>query len=278
MNQNHQLLIIGGPNAGKTHFVGQLYKRLQTKRSSFRMVTPPTELNVIKEVLDRLSKGLAGQHTDSSFNEEIHFVVANDTGEIGLTFPDYGGEQIKGIVRDRLVSSRWQDLIDQADEWLLFVRPDEIQPLEDITTRTLADIEDLRRRATAAHQAGELTEPSFYVELLQILLHVKGKSVLKSVKLPRLTVALSCWDTLELPKTGIKPAAELYERLPFLANFLEAAWEPENWRVLGLSSLGKTLSGDVPDLDFVDAGPAAAGYVVLPSGEHHRDLTLLITF
>jgi GTPase SAR1 family protein len=283
MSQPYQLLIIGGPNAGKTHFVGQLYNRLFSnrqpgKRSAYHMVTPPTDLSAIKAVIDRLARGLAGLHTESGLNEEISFVVANEQRQIALTFPDYGGEQVRDLVRDRLVSSRWQELIAQSDEWLLLIRLDGISPIEDITTRGFADLEDLRRRAAKARDEGALTAPAFYIELLQMLLFIKGRSVVTPVSQPRLTVALSCWDTLALPAEGVEPLAELRQRLPLLAGFLEAAWSPGNWRVCGLSSLGQSLDPEVANDDFVDNGPENAGYVVLSAGEHTPDLTQLITF
>jgi GTPase SAR1 family protein len=281
MSQPYQLLIIGGPNAGKTHFVGQLYNRLFSNRqpgkgSAYRMVTPPADLSAIKAVIDRLACGLSGLHTESGLNEEISFVVANEQRQVTLTFPDYGGEQVRDLVRDRLVSSRWQELIAQSDEWLLLIRPDEIQSLEDITTRGFADLADLRRRAAKARDEATLTPPAFYVELLQMLLFIKGRSVVAPVSQPRLTVALSCWDTLDLPSDGVKPPVELRQRLALLASFLEATWQPGSWRVCGLSSLGQTLSSDVANEDFVDNGPENAGYVVLPSGEYTPDLTQLI--
>jgi GTPase SAR1 family protein len=278
MNQSQQLLIIGGPNVGKTHFIGQLYNRLVAKRSTFHMVTAPADLTVIKAVIDRLAQGLAGEHTQSGLNEEIHFVVANNQAQIALTFPDYAGEQVRGLVRDRLVSSRWYELIIQSSEWLLLIRPDEIQPLEDITTRGFANVEDLQARAAKFQQEAQLTAPSFYIELLQMMLFIKGKSVIEPISEPRLTVALSCWDTLKLPVSGVTPIAEMQERLPFLAAFLETVWNPTSWRVCGLSSLGRTLDTKLPDEDFVDEGPDTMGYVVLPSGKHDSDLTRLITF
>jgi hypothetical protein len=278
MSQSHQLLIIGGPNVGKTHFVGQLYNRLVAKASAYRMVTPPADLSVIKAIIDRLALGLAGEHTQRGLNEEINFTVARDQTEIALAFPDYAGEQVRDLVRERLVPSRWRELVAQSDEWLLLIRPEDILPLEDITTRGFADLDDLRRRAAQAQADAELTPPAFYVELLQLLLHVKGKSAVVPVAAPRLTVALSCWDRLDAPAADRAPLAELRTRLPFLADFLAAVWAPGSWRVLGLSSLGRTLDPVVPDEDFVDDGPAAAGYVVLPTGEHHPDLTQLITF
>lgn len=282
MSQPHQLLIIGGPNAGKTHFVGQLYNRLFAHRAAgspgaYRMVTPPADLSAIKAILDRLARGLAGLHTEAGLNAEINFVIANEHRQTALTFPDYGGEQVRDLVRDRLVSRRWQELVAQSDEWLLLVRLDEILPLEDITTRGFADLDDLRRRAIKAREEAVLSVPAFYVELLQMLLFMKGRSAVAPVIYPRLTIALSCWDLLELPAQS-KPLVELRERLPLLANFLEAAWQASSWRVCGLSSLGRSLDPEVPNEEFVDEGPENAGYVVLPSGESTPDLTRLIAF
>ncbi|MGI4736266.1 MAG: hypothetical protein ACRYG7_13905 [Janthinobacterium lividum] len=92
MSQPHQLLIIGGPNAGKTHFVGQLYNRLFAHRAggssgAYRMVTPPADLSAIKAILDRLARGLAGLHTEAGLNAEINFVVADEHRQTALTFP-----------------------------------------------------------------------------------------------------------------------------------------------------------------------------------------------
>ncbi|MDO7877735.1 hypothetical protein Q5H93_23565 [Hymenobacter sp. ASUV-10] len=278
MSQSHHLLIIGGPNAGKTHFVGQLYHRLDAGESAYRMVTAPADLTVIKAIIDRLVQGRAGGHTESGLNKEINFVVANAHTQIALAFPDYGGEQVRGLVSDRLVSSRWHELITQADEWLLLIRPDGIPELEDITTRGFANLEDLKARTAQAQSKAELTEPGFYIELLQMMLFVKGQSPLTPVRTPRLTVALSCWDTLGLASEGVEPLAELRQRLPFVATFLETVWAPGNWRVCGLSSLGRTLYPDKSDDEFMTNGPETAGYVVLPSGAHDADLTQLITF
>ncbi|QKG51827.1 hypothetical protein [Hymenobacter sp. BRD67] len=251
---------------------------MATGLSRYRTVTAPADLTVIQAVIDRLAGGLAGAHTESGLNEEISFVVADGQTTIELIFPDYAGEQVRSLVSDRLISSRWQELITQSDEWLLLIRPDMIPTLEDITTRGLAYVEDLQVRLGKVQQEAELTAPGFFIELLQMMLYVKGKSALAPISEPRLTVALSCWDTLGLATSGVVPAVELKQRLPFLAAFLETIWAPDNWRVCGLSSLGRSLDATNPDEDFVDDGPEAAGYVVLPSGEHDPDLTQLIAF
>jgi hypothetical protein len=277
MSHTHNLLLIGGSNVGKTHFVAQLYRRLVNPGGRYRMVTPPADLTLIQAVLERLASGRAGDHTPRGVNEEIQFVVADQQATIELTFPDYAGEQVQFLVTDRLVSRRWQELVAASGEWLLFIRLDTIPPLEDVTSRGLAYIDDMKARPQPDQHTSELSMPAFVVELLQMLLHLKSVAVLSPVAAPRLTVALSCWDRLGLA-AGTKPTDELRRRLPLVYAFLEAGWQPANWRVCGLSALGQDLDANTPDEAYADAGPENAGFIVLPSGEKTPDLTHLIRF
>lgn len=276
----HQLLILGGPHVGKTHYIGQLYLRLthrvSAKNHALQMAVQPSDLTAINHIIQRLREGRSAEHTPSGFNEEISFTVTDRHGHhIALTFPDYAGEQVRRIVSQYLISPRWQELITQSDEWLLFIRPDEIKPLEDITNRLRSHLIEQRPRAKEALAKGELSDAAFYIELLQMLRYVKGQSALAAVRQPRLTVALTCWD--KLPDVAImpRPADQLRNCLPFLANFLAVAWEPAALRILGLSSTETTLDPVTPNEDFVD-GPEQKGYVVLADGSHSRDLTLLV--
>jgi hypothetical protein len=62
-----------------------------------------------------------------------------------------------------------------------------------------------------------------------------------------------------------------------VAAFAESNWRPDALKVMGLSALERSLSEDEVDEAFVDQGPEAFGYVVLPNGRHDSDLTLAIT-
>ncbi|WBO83302.1 TRAFAC clade GTPase domain-containing protein [Hymenobacter yonginensis] len=277
---SHQLLILGGPHVGKTHYVGQLYLRLTDRRRApqyaLQMAAPPTDLTAINHIIERLREGRSAGHTPSGFNEEISFTVTNLQGqEVALTFPDYAGEQVQRIVNQYLISPRWQELITQADEWLLFIRPDEVKSLEDVTNRSRSHLIEQRPRAKEALANGELSDPAFYIELLQMLRYVRGQSALILARQPRLTVALTCWDTLPNVADAPRPADQLRSCLPFLADFLAATWEPNALRILGVSSTETTLDPDMPNEDFVD-GPEQKGYVVLADGTHSPDLTLLV--
>jgi GTPase SAR1 family protein len=277
---SYQLLILGGPHVGKTHYVGQLYLRLTDRQRApqyaLQMAAPPTDLTAINHIIERLREGRSAEHTPSGFNEEISFTVTNRQGqEVVLTFPDYAGEQVQRIVSQYQIPPRWQEMITHADEWLLFIRPDEIKPIEDVTNRSRSHLIEQRPRAKAALAKGELSDPAFYIELLQMLRYTRGQSALVPALKPRLTVALTCWDTLPNIVTAPRPTDQLRSYLPFLADFLAATWEPAALRILGLSSTEITLDPNTPNEDFVD-GPEQKGYVVLADGTHSPDLTLLI--
>ena len=42
----NKILIIGGPNAGKTHFGGQLYGRLNMRTEHYRITSLPEDLTI----------------------------------------------------------------------------------------------------------------------------------------------------------------------------------------------------------------------------------------
>ena len=66
-NSNNNILIIGGPNVGKTHFGGQLYGRLNSRQFNYKIAqnNRPTDLTIFQDVLDKLSEGMRAGHTRS---------------------------------------------------------------------------------------------------------------------------------------------------------------------------------------------------------------------
>lgn len=269
-------LIIGGPNAGKTHFGGQLYGRLQTKAGLYKITSPPENLMVFKEVLENLNEGKSAGHTNVSAHELLEIQVEDTNGVKSVfSFPDYGGEQVKSIVNDRRINRIWKNQIEKSNSWMLFIRLDEIPPLEDVVNRGLPQQEVLVKR----NNSGEpmlLSSSAFYVELLQMLLYVKKVAPDQFKSFPNLTIVLSCWDLIEERATGKFPSVVLKDKLPALYSFLETTWKSDVFRVIGLSSTGKTLSDKEPDMDFVKKGPEKFGFIITENGEKQQDLTLSI--
>jgi Double-GTPase 1 len=272
----NNVLIIGGPNAGKTHFGGQLYGRLNSRLFSYKIAphNRPDDLTIFQDVLDKLSEGKRAAHTEASANRTIELRIDNENGsKVVFAFPDYAGEQVKFIVENRKLNEIWKQYIATSSSWMLFVRLDEIQPIEDIINRGIPSPEEIQKRKENTPPV-KITDAAHFVELLQMLLYIKQIPTLNKVNKPNLTVLLSCWDLLGLP-LGTLPADVLMERLPLLYHFVKNTWAENSLSIIGLSSTEKTLT-DEADEEYIERTPIDFGYIISSKGEEQKDLTISI--
>lgn len=271
------ILIIGGPNAGKTHFGGQLYGRLSTRTEHYRITSPPDDLTIFHEVLDNLNEGKSSGHTHVTSHQTLELEIEDNAGiKSVFSFPDYGGEQIRAIVNDRRVNKIWKEQIDKSNSWMLFIRLDEIKAIEDVVNRGLPD-QDILKNRNEKSEPMSLSDTAFYTELLQILLFVKKVGIKQRITNPKLTLVLSCWDLLPDEDQVKLPREVLKEKLPGLFSFINGTWTDEAYRIIGLSSIEKSLSNNDSDLEFVKKGPENFGYMITESGEKEIDLTRTIS-
>lgn len=275
--EKNTILIIGGPNAGKTHFGGQLFGRLNAKTERYKITSLPDDLTIFKEVLDNLNDGKASGHTNVASHKRLMLEIQSDTGQKSeFSFPDYGGEQINTIVNTRRVDKTWAEQIGKSDAWMLFIRVDELEVLEDVVNRGLPQFEVVKSRSEKASKM-IISNTAFYVELLQILLYVKKIGTKKKIESPRLIVALSCWDKLPKAEQEKQPIQVFKDKLPGLVNYIQETWKDDAFSTIGLSSVGKDLSKDESDIEFIKKGPENFGFIVTPDGKKELDLTLTIS-
>ena len=268
------VVVLGGPAAGKTHYAGQFLGRLRNHREGILRVRPGGEddLHKFEEVLACLEEGRAAGHTPATTWTGMKCQLQSRGGnEISLEWPDYAGERLAAIVDNRELTAEWQASISAARAWLLFIRLSTLGLHEDLLTRppdpipkqVAVDARDLDGTAW--------DDRARYVEMLQILLFAAGRSTSKPVVFPRLAVVFSCWDELDEKGT---PEQTLRNRLPLLHAFIRSTWADSAWSAWGLSSLGRALSQDSRDADFVKSGPENFGYVIPPGAtDKERDLT-----
>ncbi len=273
----NKILIIGGPNAGKTHFGGQLYGRLSARTEYFKITSPPEDITIFQEVLDNLNEGKSSGHTNVNAHKTLELEIEDNIGSRSVfSFPDYGGEQIRAIVNDRRVNKIWKEQIDRCNLWMLFIRPDEVVQIEDVVNRGLPDQEVLKKRNEKSDPM-TLSDSAFYVELLQILLYIKKVGIRQKISVPKLTVVLSCWDLLSIEDQKKLPQDILQNKLPGLFDFINATWADDAYYVIGLSSIEKSLSNKDSDQEFVKKGPENFGYIITQAGKKENDLTFTIS-
>jgi len=263
------VLIIGESDVGKTHYGGQLLKRLMREDGEIRMDGAATNLQPFEDVIARLDAGLPAEHTAGAVYDESRWPVLDVTNgrKADLIWPDYAGEQIRNMTTDRRVPHAWLDRIAASTAWLLLIRLQKIRADDDVFSRPLPWVQ----QSAPQRQEDGLSDQARLVELMQILAYIRTTSAAQQPVPPRLVVLLTCWDEMESPR---QPDDELRLRLPLLADFLTCHWDDA--LVLGLSSLGRALDKEEPDQEYIAQGSEQFGYVVLQDGNHSPDLTLPI--
>lgn len=268
---NKSILIIGGPNSGKTHFGGQLYLRFRCDEYNYKILTPPEDLTIFEEVVNCLYDGRSAKHTNSESHKNLSLeIIDHKENTISISFPDYGGEQIRQVVNNRQINDLWQNQIENSNNWMLFIRLDEIPEIEDIVNRPLPEKVETKNNANSTFK---ISDNAFYVELLQMFLFTKNVSTKQDIELPKLMIILSCWDLLKTKET---PSEVLKKRLPLFYEYVVNLWDENCLQIMGLSSTEKTLSNKKSDDAYLNSSPEKFGYIVLPDGKKEKDLTLLI--
>lgn len=265
-----EIVLLGGPNSGKTHYAGQLYGRLKRKPGALELRGTPADLSALEEVLHCLENGHAAEHTSTGTWTDVLLPLKDSRGKmLDLRWPDYGGEQLQMIFTERQVNETWRSELRQAEGWLLLIR------LRKETTYPDA-LEELTKRAAGGNgtpaRTGDWDANARWVELLQILLHVAGVGTVSRRDQPRLAVLLSCYD--EVAVEGRRPSQVLTQHLPLVATFIDSLWEPNAVSVWGLSALGCLLEKDSDDENFINQGPEQQGWIISPEGQQHSDLSL----
>ena len=279
------ILMVGEHDVGKTHYGGQLLKRLMNSDGHLRMDGAADNLEPFEMVMDSLNEGRLADHTPTtSYSESVWPIIDSEKRKAHLVWPDYGGEQIREIIEKRRVSNAWRSRITQSRAWILLIRPQKIRIDNDIFSRPLASLKrnTTKHRETNRKQetpgAGEigLSDQARLIELLQILVQTRLTGDGGSGESPRLLILLTCWDEVEGDgtETEIRPVEILRQRLPMFLDFVLSNWG--NPLIFGLSALGRRLDKTEPDRDYVSHGSEHFGYVVLENGTHCEDLTLPI--
>jgi hypothetical protein len=267
------ILVIGKPHSSKTVFIAQLYSKLQKRKSKLSLYKPVDDLSAISTAREALANGEEPQATNTERSVNLFLPIQFGEQKIDLIYPDYGGEQINTILATREISDKWLNAIKGSDNWIFFIRLNNISRELDISKITVTT-EHLEEAAQVAEVPFSITDQSAFIELLQIFLHSKEHDYhYKNTKV-KLTIVLTCWDELE---TEEKPRDVLQNNLPLLLGFIESNWSHDMFKIIGLSAQGFPLDNNVNKEKYQIEGAENFGYLILENGEKRNDITELVS-
>ncbi len=265
------ILLIGKPHSGKTTFLGQLYARVDANNSALKLYKAVENLTPIIEATRALAKGEEVKPTPTDKSTVICLPLQIGGDKIDLDCPDYGGEQVNHIIENREVDSKWADAIKQSENWILLINPSDLTTSYDLSNKTIKP--EVLEYGNGNSEEYSVSDQSYFIELLQILLHTKGQDSHFRNASTKLSVVLTCWDELN---TTAAPREELKKCLPLLLNFIETNWIEIQVNILGLSSLGLSLKEPENKTKYKESGSENFGYMLKSDGEKSNDITQLI--
>lgn len=271
-NVTPRLLVLGGPDSGKSTYRAQLYQRIEHQPGALRLRASVDDRTAIEKDVERLTQGLQPLHTNVNTYQITTFAVQDRADRpLVLEFADYDGEQVRKMSESNSMPLAWVERAQQAESWMYFLRIDPVRPERNFMTDPVGTAVRTEPAAAPPVTMGESAEVNA-IETLQRLLFTRGASLRHPLSSPRLAVLLSCWDELTDEGT-LLPATVLERRAPLLYRFVTANWLPSELHVWGLSSTERRLPEKDPDKAFAREGPAHFGFIVREDGTHEPDLT-----
>lgn len=267
------ILLIGKPHSSKTVFLSQFYSRLQKNKSNLKLYKPVDDLTPISAAREALAFGEEPQTTPAEKSAKFYLPIQLAEKQVDLRCPEYGGEQVLSIVENRELNKEWADSIKESNSWVLFIRLNNINRPLDISDVTFSEQHQKKQQNPILETDNKISDQSFFIELLQILLHSKGNDYHILNNKLKLTIVLTCWDEMN---TRERPYDVLKSKLPLLLNFVESNWNKDYLNIIGLSAQGFALDTPENKEMYQIDGPEEFGYLVFSDGRKTNDITQLI--
>lgn len=275
---SRSIILLGGPDSGKTNYIGRLWRALDAGTGALHAAEQPEDINFVLEIADHLFEGgfaPRSEHSDERRDFEVVVAAAKNGPRSRVVVPDISGELWRNAVIDNEIASDWMNELRQADAALLFVRVDsdqDVRPLDWVTSRKMLE------RLGGEEDQGLPTQVMLceLIRFLEVSLAAREDG-----RIPRLSVVVTAWDRVDAGKFDQGPVAYLEREYPLVAGRL-ADLEDLDVQVFGLSIVGGDLKHD-PDYRqaFLEAGLDGQGWVAVRDGDGWRkdpDVTLPIAW
>lgn len=255
------VILLGGPDSGKTNYVGRVWPALDAKTGSLVAATQPQDIGFVLDTAEHLFQGHFAprtEHAEDRRDFEVIVRPAEGGEETAIVIPDISGELWRKAVIDSEIAQDWMDELRRAEGALLFVRVGSdqlVRPLDWVTSRKLLSMlgqdEDRSKLPTQVM----LCELIRYLELTLATRPGGGK--------PRLSVVVSAWDRVDQATFDRGPSAYLATEYPLLGGRLDDC-EALDVQTFGLSVVGGDLKDDPQFRDrFLDGGLDQHGWVAV---------------
>lgn len=267
------LILVGGPDTGKTNFLGRLWFALNSQKFLLVPETPPDDIKYVEDIGQHLLQGRFAARTDKEeAKREFNInVKSKDTDSLAkLNIPDVSGEMWKKAVDSLEIPRKWMSLIENSDGALLFVRVLSdliVQPMDWVTSKDLLSngfVED----------SYELPTQISLLELLRFLEENLGNKI--DLR-PKVAIIVSAWDLVNAEDATRGPAHYLEQQFPLFAGRLKDITKLDV-KIFGLSIFGGDFSIEEFRKKFFDNDFEDLASVVSENGSGELEVSNDVTY
>ena len=216
------IVLIGGPDTGKTNFIARLWAALRTGTGALTTSGTPDKIKYVEGVVGYLHQGKFAPRTDQNLEaDQGSITIPLGLGgsleeEIAeLVIPDISGEIWKKAVETTELAPERMAQLEDAIGALLFVRvlsDLNVDPLDWVTAKELMEYQG------GDAQQGKMPTQVMLCEFLRFL-ELKLSDRTKGRK-PRIAVIITAWDLLDNDRSAAGPRTYLQKEYPLFAGRL----------------------------------------------------------
>jgi hypothetical protein len=256
------IMLIGGPDSGKTNYLARLWKALQSGSGRLKSVESP-EIKYVEEALAHLLQGSFAPRSEKNIEESrrdftVTMATQDDAKHIAVVVPDVTGELWNNAVSSSELPDEWMNLLKESSGALLFIRVHSdlnVAPLDWVNTRDL-----LKMDWAEPPEQGSIPTQVVLCELLRFLQLTLRRQ--PDGGPPRVAILVTAWDRLDAATKKSGPSTFIESEYPLFAGRLDDVSSLEV-KIFGVSVVGGDLEVD-PDFrqEFLNGDIDTAGYVV----------------
>ena len=257
------VILIGGPDTGKTNFIGRLWVAVRAGDCALTASGTPDEIEYVESAVAHLHQGIFAPRTDRNLEADRGSLTIlldlddSHTEEVTeLVIPDMSGEVWKKAVEtNELVPERMAQL-EGAVGALVFLRvlsPLNVNPLDWVTAAELLEHqgEDV--------QAYDMPTQVMLCELVRFLELTLSDGA--TDRKPRIAVVVTAWDLLDGDRAAAGPRAYIHTEYPLFAGRL-ADLDRFDVTLFAMSILGGDPEADEEFRNrLLESGIKTAGFV-----------------
>ena len=252
------IILVGGPDSGKSNYLGRLWLALQSKKFNLISITPPDDLVYIEGIAAHILQGKFVPRTepeDKKRNFEVLVKSKNNDETAEIIVPDILGEIWKKAVTTLEIPEKWLKALRDSTGAIIFVRvlsDNNVQPLDWVTSQKLLK---------AGLQNNTNSEIPTQVVLLELLRFIQDNVSSKSQNPYKIAVIVTAWDFLHIDEANEGPEMYLLNQFPIFAGKL-GDLEKLKIKVFGSSIVGGDLKVDDFVKAFLNGNIDDSGYIV----------------